>query len=228
MLSIYEALFLLALDEEKGNIIPLAKHNLTYGLAGAVLAELALQGKVTASGKRRLEAAADAAGAPTGGEQSASELLEETLQAIRSNEKPRKLGYWISYLSSQPRKLRERIAEPLVARSLLHQDDKAYYRVTGDGQPGKPVEALPTRFEMKHTLRSMVLSTGESNLHSLALLDIIKACSLLNLVFTQDELPGARQMIQEKVMRTALTTQVMLTVEEINQAVDLTLEEETE
>ena len=39
---------------------------------------------------------------------------------------------------------------------------------------------------------------------------------------------GARQMIQEKVMRTALTNQVMLTVEEINQAVTLTLEEETE
>ena len=225
MLSIYEALFLLALDEEKGNIIPLVKRSLTYGLAGAVLAELALQGKVTAGSKRRLEAAADAdaAGAPTG-----SDLLDETLQAIRSNEKPRKLSYWISQLSAQPKKLRERIAEPLVARGLLHQDDKAYYRVTGDAQPGKPAEALPTRFEMKHTLRSMVLSTGESNLHSLALLDIIKASSLLNLLFTQDELPGARQMIQEKVMRTALTNQVMLTVEEINQAVTLTLEEETE
>ena len=51
---------------------------------------------------------------------------------------PRKLSYWISQLSAQPKKLRERIAEPLVAHGLLHQDDKAYYRVTAITQPGKP------------------------------------------------------------------------------------------
>ena len=55
MLTLYEELYLLALDEEKGNIFRMVRKSLPYALAGAVLTELALLGKVEAGEKSRLK-----------------------------------------------------------------------------------------------------------------------------------------------------------------------------
>ena len=46
MLSIYEELYLLAIDEEKGVVIKSANQGLNYAFAGAMLADMALQNKL--------------------------------------------------------------------------------------------------------------------------------------------------------------------------------------
>jgi golgi phosphoprotein 3 len=54
MLTIYEDLYLLALDEEKGNLFSFARKSFAYPLAGAILAELALSGKLGVGEKLRI------------------------------------------------------------------------------------------------------------------------------------------------------------------------------
>ncbi|HEX7974612.1 MAG TPA: hypothetical protein VF498_09405, partial [Anaerolineales bacterium] len=91
--------------------------------------------------------------------------------------------------------------------------------------------ALPSKFEMKRTLRGMILSNKDNNgsdHRSLALLNVAAASNLLNLIFTQDELQLAKQRIHEKVIRAALENPAMQTVEEVEQAVATTLEDESE
>lgn len=216
MVPIIEELFLLALDEEKGNILPFAKKTLAYGISGGILAELALLRKVCSNENHRLELV-DAT--PTG-----DEILDEVLQEIQSSEKQRKLTYWVSQLSDRPKRLRERLGERLVGKDLLYQEDKHFFWKLPEGEDAAP--AIPTRYEMKSTLRGMILSTAESNHRSLALLNIAASSELLGLIFTQDELPVAKRRIHEKLVRAALENPAMQTIEDIELAVSASLDDD--
>jgi golgi phosphoprotein 3 len=79
MLTIYEDLYLLALDEEKGNLFSFARKSFAYPLAGAILAELALSGKLGVGEKLRI-VLSDAT--PIG-----DPILNDALEQIRVSEK---------------------------------------------------------------------------------------------------------------------------------------------
>ncbi len=218
MLSIFEELFLLALDEENGNILPFAKKTLAHGLSGGILAELALMGKVTSNEKHRLELV-DAT--PTG-----DDVLDDAIQEIQASEKTRKLAYWVSQFSARPKKLREHIGERLAAKELLNQDERRFF--WKPAQPENDTDVPHSKFEVKNPLRTMILASEEGGLHNLALLNVASASDLLNLIFTQDEIPLAKRLIHEKVFRAALEHPAMQTIEEIEQAVITSLEDDTE
>jgi Golgi phosphoprotein 3 len=218
MLSVFEELFLLALDEEKGIILPSAKKNLAHGLTGGILSELALRGKIQMTEKRRLQLVdADPTGDP---------LLDEAINEIKSSEKLRKPAYWISQLSTRPKTLRQRIGESLVGKGILYQEDKRFFWGSPDSE--EPALKISAKFEMKYPLRVMVFSAEESDLHKLALLNVVSAVDMLNLVFTVDELQMARKNIHEKVVRSALEKMSMQTIEEIEQAIITSLEDDLE
>ncbi len=218
MLSIYEEIFLLALDDEKGNVFPFAKKTLAYGLSGGILAELALLGKACSNEKHRLELMDTT---PTG-----DMILDEAMQEIQASEKPRKLSYWVSQFSAKPKKLRERIGERMVAKGELNQEDKHYFLKPAASENGQPPVA--SRFEMKNPLRAAILATDQSDERSLALLNVSSASNLLNLIFTQDELPAAKERIHEKVVRAALENPVLQTIEEIERAIISSLDDDND
>jgi hypothetical protein len=196
--------------------LPSAKKPLAYGLSGGILAELALLGKVCSNEKRRLEV--------MNANLTGDEILDEVITEIQSSEKPRKLANWVSQLSARPKKLRERIGERLVAKDLLTQDDSHFF---WRSLPTEAEAFVPTsKFEMKEALRASILSTAESDLHRLALLTMASAAGLLNLIFTLDELSIAQHRIHEKVVRAALQNPAMETIEEIEQAIITSLDDD--
>src|SRR4030042_6376485 len=214
MLPLYEELYLLALDEEKGNLFSFARKSIAYPLAGAILAEVALLGKLGVGEKLRL-VLSDAT--PTG-----DPIFDGALEQIRISEKAHKPSYWVSALSEEPKKLRQNVAERLVEKNVMVQDEKSFFRQ----EPVPGIEStVPDKFQIKHQLRSLILSNGESDLHRLALLEMIAAGDLLGLVFTQDELETADQMIHKKFLTAALENPVLQLVEEIGQAVSSVQEE---
>jgi hypothetical protein len=74
----------------------------------------------------------------------------------------------------------------------------------------------------------MVLATAETDPRSLALLSIASASNLLGLIFTQDELPAAKRRVHEQVVFAALENPVMETIQEIEQAVASSMEDDDE
>jgi hypothetical protein len=218
VLSISEELYLLSLDEEKGNILPFVKGTIANGLSGTILAELVLQGKISSNEKHRVEIIDST---PTG-----DEILDEALQEIQSSEKPRKLSYWVSQLGAKPKKLRERFGERLAAKQILSQEDGRYFW----RQPSIEDEqqAALSKFALKQALRAMVLSTETFDQRSMALLNVVSASELLKLIFTQDELPIANRRIHEIVVRAALENPTLQTIEEIEQAVSASIEDDNE
>ena len=115
MLNLAEALFLLALDDDEGWIAALTLDTLRYGLAAALLADLALLGKIIVEDQR--VSLLDPT--PVG-----DELLDETLTRIAESNKPRKVKYWIGALGF--RKLPKQVAQRLVARGVLREEDRRY------------------------------------------------------------------------------------------------------
>lgn len=216
MLTIFEELFLLALDEEKGNILPFAKKTLAHAISGGILAELTLLGKVRSNEKHRLELIDPV---PTG-----DALLDESIQEIKDSEKTRKLAYWISLLSARPKRLRENIGERLVAKNLLFQEDKRFF--WRFPSPEEQLPPNPTKYEMKKPLRAAILAGAESDSRTLALLNVASDTGLLSLVFTQDELSMAERRVHGKVFQAALENPVMQTIEEIEQAIIISLEDD--
>jgi len=221
MLTLYEVLFLLILDEEKGNLIWFTRKSFAYPLVGLILAELALSGKLGVGEKLRLVANE---AEPTG-----DAILDGAMDQIRNAEKMHKPAYWVSQMSEEPKKLRQSIGEQLVAKHILIQDEKRFFRPDEptDSPPGGE-SMVPSKFQLKHELRALVLSDGESNLRNIAVLKMMAAGDLLCILFTQDELEAAEQIIHTQLLTAALENPLMQLVEEIGQAVSAVREDEME
>lgn len=216
MLTIFEELFLLSIHEDKGTVIASSAHGLQHGLAGGILVELSILGKIQISENHRL-GVVDAT--PVG-----DEVLDEAIEIIQKSEKDRKFGYWIDEFSQKPEKLRKRIAERLVQKGVVEQeDDHLVWVVPG---PDTPDLEASTKYVIKHRLRSVVLAGEEAQLRDIALLNLIKYCGLTFLVFLRDERKLAGRRIHELMVGEALKNPSAQTFEEIAVALEALIDEE--
>lgn len=210
MLTLFEELFLLAFHEDKGKLIPATTENLPVGLAGAVLAELALNDRLRVEENHRVELQ-DAN--PT-----QDEILDAALEKIQSSERPRKVNYWVNQLNEKPKKLFEQIEERLEAQGILSRDESNLISMSSqDELDGHKASA---RYWLKRRLRSLALTDQEADLRGLALLNLVQACDFVDLIFTKDERKSARRRIYELLVGTALSNGQAQAIEEIGRAVE--------
>lgn len=124
-----EALLLLALDDERGAVLPQARIALDFGLAGALLMELALRGALRNEGGK-LSIHGDQA-------MPAEPLLAETCRML--HEKPGKdARYWVHHLPRGLHGLRQRLLDGLVAKGTLQRKERRVMLVF-------PVQRYPER-----------------------------------------------------------------------------------
>ncbi len=216
MLNLTEELFVLSIHEDKGTVIASAAHNLQFGLGGAILAELALLGKVGVRENHRLTVLEPAA---TG-----DVILDNALQIIQASEKERKVGYWIDELSQKPEKFRKRLTEQLQAKGVIAQDEERIAWVI----PFSPHPELnaSAKYWIKNRLRSIILAGAEASLSEITLLSLVMACGFIDLVFVRDERKIAIRRIHEMVVAEALKNPVAQTIEEIEAAIAAVVEED--
>lgn len=216
MLTLYEELFLLALDDDNGNILSYAKKPIAYGIAGAILSELVFQDKIHIGEKHRLSLKnTDLTG---------DDILDEAISEIKQSEKLHRPTYWISQYNLKKKKIREQLGGQLASKGLLHQEDRRFFWIYNEDEVES---AMPLqKYHMKEALRSKILAKEPNDARSLALLKLLSASGLLELVFTIDEQNLAKRSINEKVIRAALEKPELQTIEEIGQAVLTCIEDE--
>lgn len=205
MLNLPEEFFLLSIDDNKGKIIAEVSDGLELGLAGALLAELALQDRIGLKDKRLVVTNP----APT-----SDGALDEALEAIGNEKRLRKISWWIERFAR--RGLADPIAERLVKRNILKIEHKRNLWVI-------PYEVFPqvdasAKYWVKHHLRRAVLAGGEATPGIIALLSLLKACRLLDLVFTRDEKKVARRKVEALVASEPFGAALAETIEEIEAA----------
>jgi hypothetical protein len=186
MLNLAEELFLLALDDDEGVISAPALDTLRYGLAAALLADLALLGKIAVE-EQRISLLDPA---PLG-----DELLDDLLLRLAEANKPRKVKYWISALGF--RKLPKQVAQRLTARGVLREEERRYLWVVPYAV--YPQQDASAKYWIKQSLRAAGLTTAKPERRAVVLLSLMKGCRLLTLVFTKDERKAAGKRVEELV-----------------------------
>ena len=143
MLSIYEELYLLAVDEEKGVVIKSANQGFNYALAGAILADMAFQNKTAINAKGRLELVDPG--------DSGDPILDPLLHKILSTERQRRWVYWISIISAKPKKLRRKIEASLYAKNVILREDD---RFLGIAQVDQGDNSYSVKLQLKTSFSS--------------------------------------------------------------------------
>jgi hypothetical protein len=116
MFNLPEELLMLSIHEAKGAFFGSALERLKPGLAGAILAELALAGRIQATPNHRLQLIDN--------NETQDEVLNKVMSALKEVDKERKFGYWIGTLSQKAEKFQERTIESLIQKGVLTQDDE--------------------------------------------------------------------------------------------------------
>jgi hypothetical protein len=208
MLSLAEELMLLALKDEKGSVIMSASTALPYGLAGALLLDLFFRQKITFNGKT-VEVVDPA---PTG-----DTLLDETLALISGTEKHKTAKYWVQKIERKIKKLRDRIADQLVQKEILKPEE---HRLLWVFQYQRyPTVNISPEMEIRQRIRKIVLLNHPPDDKDRALISLVKACSLVNEIFSGEERRQAKKRIKEITEEEKIGKAVSYVVAEITAAV---------
>jgi hypothetical protein len=182
-LTIPEKLFILAIDDDRGNVASFIKDSLQYGLAGGVLAELALAKKIQLVEGRL--AIVDAASM-------ADPLLHGVLATIAAEPKPRKLERWIEKIGSK--KLEKQVASKLAECNVISIEEKRILWIIPCAL--YPQKDASVKYWIKEHLRALFLAAEPAEPSDIALLSLLAACNMLRLVFTRDERKAASKKVK--------------------------------
>ncbi len=195
MPNLPEELLLISLDDQKGSPYGVVTQTaLRYGLAAALLADLALHRRICVEDQRVVLSPCDAGAEHLAGT-TGDPLLDGALEQLSKADRSHKVKYWINALGF--RKLPGRVTQGLVARGVLREEDHCYY-----GARPKPVYSegdTPTKYWIKQGLRAAVLAGVPLERRQVVLLSLLRACRILNLIFTRDERKAAGKHVDQLV-----------------------------
>jgi Golgi phosphoprotein 3 len=204
-LNVPEKLFILSIDDDQGALVKSVKTMLRYGLAGALLAELALANKINLEEGRLASTDVTSTG---------DAMVDEALEMIAAEQKPRKTSRWIDAIG---KKLTfKQTAERLSKDGVFQIEKKRYLWVI-------PYEASPqvdasAKYWVKQHLRGIVLAGEKAEAADVALLSLLRACRLLHLVFTHDERKMAEKKVGDLVQNEVFGEAVVTLLAEIDAA----------
>lgn len=198
-----EQFLLMAIDDENGKVVDSPSGSLNYGLAGAILADLLLKGKIILDPEKHV--------LPGESQFAGDALMEETLTQMRAISKPQKLHYWIDWLVSK--KMSQHFLARLVDKGVLREEEKRHWWVIPYAV--YPQQDASAKFWVKLALRSAVLNGDAVEAEQLALLHLLKAARMLEVVFTKEELHLADEQIDALVKNEPIGKEVANAIEDI-------------
>jgi hypothetical protein len=204
MLNLPQILFLLAIDDDRGMVI--AAPSLRYGLKAAVLADLTLLEKIGLDEHKKLRV--------LDGDLIGDEILDKELGKICASRYPRKISSWMYGLGQK--KLRKQIADSLISNGILIPDGKAFQWVIP--YAADPQREASAKYWIKTQLRDMLLAGAKPEPWMVTSLSVLRACRLLNLIFTKDERKAASKKVETLVRSGIFKEPIAQELEDITSA----------
>ncbi len=195
-LYLHQELLLLTLNDSKGTF---EGGMYLYGVAGAVLSELLLQGRIkTSEDDKQIVTIAE--NSPTG-----DEILDEVVQLIRESAKPRPLKHWVSKVANI-RELKHQIAEQLCKKGVLQKDEKKILWLFT--QRIYPEANSSVEDEIRQRMGELMFQPDQKGDERTTVLVAFAKCSnVLNANFAKVELQQHRNRIEEISKGDLLATQ---------------------
>ncbi|MEQ8201018.1 MAG: GPP34 family phosphoprotein [Syntrophomonadaceae bacterium] len=208
MLTLPEQLLLLALHDQKGTILSSASISINYGLAGAVLTELALREKVEIRDKKLVLLNRSLTG---------DDILDAALTQIINSAKERKADHWVNKLAGSKMRLKQSILERLVKKGILKVEEHKILWVFDS--PHYPMKDASEEKTVREKLRRLLLRREEAEARTVALMGLVSACGLTGEIFTRTEIKEAKQKIKAIMKNDPVAKAVADTVEGVQAAV---------
>lgn len=178
-LSLAEQLLLIAFDPEQGRTSHRADPALGFGLGGAVAMDLVLRDAASLQ-NGKLEA-----GSPTG-----DPILDDALDRIRAERRPRDLKHWVKALTGRSVRLRSRLLQRLVEKGVLTARRE---RVLGLFEVERHTLADPApRADLVGNVRQALLSDAAAEPRTASLIALMSSCGLVDRVVPKEERSAAR------------------------------------
>ncbi len=172
--SLPEALLLLVIDEPSGLVHQAAE--LRYGLAGAVLIELGMHGRLGRDGRNLVVIDGRATG---------DALLDEALGHMRRSHKVRTPRAWLQQLTRIIYDLQERYLARLMRAGILRPEQiPSPWRFNHDRYP---LLSPGRRYALAERLGQIVLAYAPPEPSEIALLRLLDACDLTTVLFSVPE-----------------------------------------
>jgi Golgi phosphoprotein 3 len=175
-MTLVEELVLLSLDDRTGAHLPLLPEALGYGLAGAVLADLEMAGRISTGTK--LVTVSDSV--PLG-----NSLLDPWLARIVAEKKSHPIAYWLSVLSDEKSLIETATLDHLVGRGILKRQDKKILWVFGLRR--YPTVHNQERVEVRTRLSRLILGAETPAHFDATLISLLSGCYLLPAIFNGEE-----------------------------------------
>ncbi len=202
-LTLAEELLLIALDDESGRPIDLPPFWLDTALAGAILMELCLVGRLDTDPGRLVVIS----GEPTG-----SPILDEVLAQIVADPAPHPSGVWIRRVGTRGHELREQVANGLVARGVLKSVEKRLLWVFKT-RAYPPTSGLEEQ-EVRSRIMTLLNNTDIPDARDALLVGLLSATNIIGHLLSKSE-----------AQRLAPRIEQIARLEEISRALDASVRE---
>ena len=183
-LTLVEEIELLSLDDKTGAHLPLPPEALAYGLAGAILADLEMAGRIGTGGK----VVEVKNSAPTG-----NPLVDFWLEQIAAESTAHPIAYWLSVLADEKSAIESATIDHLVARGILKREKKKILWVIGLRR--YPTTHNEERTEVRTRLARLIQGDEAPPHFDATLISLLNGCVLLSSVFSAGQLEGRADRI---------------------------------
>jgi hypothetical protein len=207
-----EKFLIIAHHPEKGRFTTSLTY-LQYGIAGALLLDLALWERISITGKRLI--LKPGKGLP-------SPVYDNVISLISQSSDSRKVGHWVTKLANRYGRYKWQILDGLVGKRIFRIEKKKFLGLIPFRQ-SYFTETL-TRASLVRQLKNEILSgrgvTGEMN----ALAGLVKACSMEGVLSAdRDELKRIRQQLKVMVVESPVSDVVSQTISQVQAAIIVTV-----
>jgi golgi phosphoprotein 3 len=185
-LKLSEEFVLLALDDAKGKFIT-DSFSLHYGLAGALLLDLGIAGKVHIEENRMVLHDPSPVG---------DLVLDMVMDLIKRSGTDHTIRYWIRKVGNKGRALKGLLLDQLVEKNILVKEKGTVLWIFSTSKY-LPINASPENL-VKEKLKKIALHDEHADQQSLLLLSLISSCKLVKEVFrSKNEYTIAKKRIAE-------------------------------
>ena len=208
MLTVAEEMLLLALDDETGTFVTEPDVNVSYALAGAVLMDLALKGRIEAGPDRLLVLDPT----PTG-----DAVQDEVLAQIDASQEVRDTDHWVAEIGLRVDDLRDRLLDRLVERGILKRVDEKLLWVF-DTRRYPMVDGREER-EVKRRIMDALFSDGPVKREDAVIVSLADACNLFSQLLRPRELDNVKERIKAIAGSDAIGQAVANTIREVRASI---------
>ena len=186
MLRFAEEIMLLLLDDKGGRFVDAPSVSLEYALAGAVLMDLALEGRIDTDPERLFVIDSTPL---------EDDLLDPTLARIAQSVEMRDTGHWINQTAAYAGDIHELSLARLVERGILKRDDDRFMWVFQTRR--YPIIDNKTVREVKLRIMEVLFSDEIPDARDIVIISLSDACGIFGGIFSSRELEGAAQRIDQ-------------------------------